>query len=68
MKLLVSIPLVLGSVFLLIGCGDRPRSGSPPQQLMEPPKTRPTPGGGNKPAATSHRWQPLGNAARQAAA
>jgi hypothetical protein len=50
----VALPL-LG----LAGCDTKPTPADPPKQLMEPPKTRPTPtGGGNAPAQTSQISQP----------
>ncbi len=58
MKSLVRLLVALLPLFLL-GCGgDKPRPADTPKQLMEPPKIRPIPGGGNKPPATSRLLRP----------
>ena len=52
----VHILVALLPVLLLIGCGEgRPRPADTPRQLMDPPKIRPMPGGGNRPPATTQR-------------
>ena len=59
MKLVVRTAFILLPLMLVMGCGADKKPAGPPSQLMDPPKTRPIPGGGNKPAATTELLRPL---------
>jgi hypothetical protein len=47
MRLIVRLALAILPLVVLIGCDNgKPKPAELPKQLMEPPKTRPIPGGG----------------------
>jgi hypothetical protein len=51
MKMMIRLAVVFLPLLLVIGCDNgKPKPAELPKQLMDPPKTRPIPGGGSKAA------------------
>ena len=60
MRLLVRLAVLVVPFFVGVGCDNgKPKPAELPKQLMEPPKTRPIPGGGKAPAQTTQQEQEL---------
>jgi hypothetical protein len=62
MKLLARLGVSLLPFLLLSGCESKPKPAEVPKQDLEPPKTRPMPGGSSKPTATSQLPRPVEDA------
>jgi hypothetical protein len=49
MRALMRLAVAMVPLLLMMGCDNgKPKPAELPKQLMDPPKTRPTPGGGSK--------------------
>ena len=59
MRWLVRLAVSILPLLVLIGCNGKPKPAELPKQLMEPPKTRPIPGGsGPKAPAQTGQFRP----------